>query len=382
MITEDFSDIFRESGETVTVMRPAVDKGEELIIANEIVCLIDSVDGQHDLWKASLEQGNRDIRKGDILRRDDGSELEVLRNDTQRDFDGEDITELDLKDYDRAEQSFQIDMADVLTDDLLPKRLLHRVVSQKVLPIFMQGSYGLAVFEAFKQVEVAVREAGGYAETDYGTKLMRMAFNPENGALTDSQDTEKQARSDLFAGAIGAYKNPGSHRDVEITAEEAAGLIVFASHLLRIVDLRNQSDGDWQKQFANGFVRHLKDHESPLMDPEVFMGEDDWGYPRYIGFNIGKIENLDISDQDAFWLVASTVHAGKVYLKLHMNDSNYFDRLKSQKAAIEREFGDPLKWEPQGQGQRIRIGVDIEVNRLDKNRGQWNQYFEEMREKT
>ena len=141
------------------------------------------------------------------------------------------------------------------------------------------------------------------------------------------------------------------------------------------------SDGDWQEQFANRFVRHLKDRKSPLMDPEVFMGEDAWGYPRYIGFNIGKIENLDISDQDAFWLVASTVHAGKVYLKLHMNDSNYFDRLKSQKAAIEREFGDPLKWEPQGQGQRIRIGVDIEVNRLDKNRGQWNQYFEEMREK-
>ena len=235
-ITADFSEVYRKAGETVTVMRPSVDKDEELIIANEIVCLIDSVDGQHDLWKASLEQGNRDIRKGDILRWDDGSELEVLRNDTQRDFDGEDITELDLKDYDRAEQSFQIDVADVLTDDLLPKRLLHRVVSQKVLPIFMQGSYGPAVFEAFKQVEVAVREVGGYAETDYGTKLMRMAFNPENGALTDSQDAEKQARSDLFAGAIGSYKNPGSHRDVEIAAEEAAGLIVFASHLLGIVD--------------------------------------------------------------------------------------------------------------------------------------------------
>ena len=68
---------------------------------------------------------------------------------------------------------------------------------------------------------------------------MRMAFSPENGALTDSQDTEKQARSDLFAGAIGSYKNPGSHRDVEVTAEEAAGLIIFASHLLRIVDLQS-----------------------------------------------------------------------------------------------------------------------------------------------
>ena len=289
------------------------------------------------------------------------------------------ITELDLKDYDRSEQSFQIDVTDVLTDALLPKRLLHHVVSEKVLPIFMQGSYGPAVFEAFKQVEVTVREAGGYTEPDYGTKLMRMAFNPENGALTDPQDMEKQARSDLFAGAIGSYKNPGSHRDVEITAEEGAGLIVFASHLLRIVDSRSQSDGDWQEQFANGFARHLKNSGSPLMDPQVFMGEDAQGYPKYIGFNIKKIENLDIRDTDAFWLVASTIHDGKIYLKLYINDSNYFDQLESQKAAIQREFGEQLKWEYEYKPHRI--GVDIPVKPLDKNRGQWNQHFENMREK-
>lgn len=128
-----------------------------------------------------------------------------------------------------------------LKADSLLKPKLHPVIAQKVLPIFERGIYGLAVFEAFKQVEVAVREAGGYAETDYGTKLMRMAFNPKDGALTDSQDTEKQARSDLFAGAIGSYKNPGSHRNVEITAEEATEVIIVASHLLRIVDSCNQS---------------------------------------------------------------------------------------------------------------------------------------------
>ena len=232
-----FSEIIRDTGESVTVVRLSADQDEEKIIASEIMCLIYPVEGQNDHWKAHPEEVNRDILKGDILRRNDGSELEVLRSVTRKGSTIEEIMELDLKDYDRAEQPFQIDVADVLTDDLLPNRLLHPVISQKVLSIFMQGSYGPAVFEAFKQVEIAVREAGGYAETDYGTKLMRMAFSPEDGALTDSQDTEKQARSDLFAGAIGSYKNPGSHRDVEITAEEAAGLIIFASHLLRIVDL-------------------------------------------------------------------------------------------------------------------------------------------------
>ena len=75
---------------------------------------------------------------------------------------------------------------------------------------------------------------------------MRKAFNVKNGDLTDTeqQEAEKEARFFLFVGAIGAYKNPGSHREVEITAEEAVELITLASHLLRIVDSRKQSEED------------------------------------------------------------------------------------------------------------------------------------------
>ena len=236
-----FSGLIREADESVTVVRLLADKHEESIVASEIVCLIQPIKGQYDHWQAHLEIVNRDIRKGDILRRDDGSELEVLSSVTQAITFDEEVMELVLKDYDRAEQPSQIDVADVLTDDLLPKRLLHPVISQKVLPVFIQGAYGLAVFEAFKQVEIAVREAGGYADTDYGTDLMSKAFHVDNGNLTDQslQEAERRARYFLFAGAIGSYKNPSSHRDVEITAEGAAELIIFASHLLRIVDLQS-----------------------------------------------------------------------------------------------------------------------------------------------
>lgn len=127
--------------------------------------------------------------------------------------------------------------------NLLPKARLHPIIAQKVWSLFLQGDYDTAVLQAFKQVEIAVRQKGSYAETDYGTDLMRKAFHVDNGNLTDhnQQSAEKQARSDLFAGAIGSYKNPGSHRDVEIAAEEAAEVIIFASHLLRIVDSCNPS---------------------------------------------------------------------------------------------------------------------------------------------
>lgn len=236
-----------DRGETVTVVRPSHDKGEETIIASDILCLIVPVEGQYELWQAALNTANTAIRKGDILRRDNGLEMQVLRVNTSKLSRTEERTVLDLKDYDRSEQPSEQPsekaVVDALTDDLIPKRLLHQVISLNALPIFMQESYGSAVFEAFKQVEVAVRKVGGYADTDIGVPLMRMAFHVDTGNLTDpnQQPAEKQARSDLFAGAIGSYKNPGSHRDVEITAEAGAELIIFASHLLRIVDSCNHS---------------------------------------------------------------------------------------------------------------------------------------------
>ena len=128
--------------------------------------------------------------------------------------------------------------------DLLRKHQLHPIIADKVWSIFAQGSYGTAVLEAFRQVEVAVRKAGGYEKTDYGINLMRQAFHITDGNLTDKnlQEAEKEAMAHLFAGAIGLYKNPSSHREVEFTPEEAAEMIIFASHLLRIVNSYNQSE--------------------------------------------------------------------------------------------------------------------------------------------
>lgn len=123
-----------------------------------------------------------------------------------------------------------------------PKSLLHPQIAQQVWLNLVHGDLSTAVFQAFKAVEIAVRDKGGYLPSDIGVPLMRKAFNPQNGRLTNMNalEAEREALANLFAGAIGSYKNPHSHRTVEIQdVTEAHEMVLLASHLLRIVDSKS-----------------------------------------------------------------------------------------------------------------------------------------------
>ena len=128
----------------------------------------------------------------------------------------------------------EADFASFKIARLLPREILHPKIADPVWRAYMRGEFDVAASQAMKAVEVSVREASQLGASIIGVKLMRAAFNPENGPLTDMavEGGERVGRMELFAGAIASYKNPYSHRDVNLDdPAEAIEVILLANHL-------------------------------------------------------------------------------------------------------------------------------------------------------
>ena len=121
---------------------------------------------------------------------------------------------------------------------LLPKTYVHPEIVRKSFSLLDKGEFESAVFQAFKLLETLIRKKIGADAEEIGVKLIRKAFHPEKGPLTDFKlpKSERESFANYIAGALGYYKNPCSHRDVELDYISSFDRIVVASDLLKIID--------------------------------------------------------------------------------------------------------------------------------------------------
>jgi len=124
---------------------------------------------------------------------------------------------------------------------LMPDMYVHPLIVQKSFSLLNQGQLESAVLQAYKTIETKTREKINATPEEYGVKLIRKAFNPERGPLTDYKlpKAERESFCNYIAGAFGFYKNPCSHRDVELDFISAFDRIVVASDLLKIIEAAN-----------------------------------------------------------------------------------------------------------------------------------------------
>lgn len=118
----------------------------------------------------------------------------------------------------------------------IKKELLHPRILEKCWAAILRGDYESSVFIAFREVEITVRELSNFPPEYVGTDLMRRAFG---GPLKPAglPKGEQESIGHLFAGAIGWFKNPISHRHVGISElTYAAQALMFASHLLYLAE--------------------------------------------------------------------------------------------------------------------------------------------------
>ncbi len=120
-----------------------------------------------------------------------------------------------------------------------PETYLHPKIAKRCLPLLKkETTLDNAVTDAFKVLEMTVRRKIGAPDDEVGLKLLRRAFHPQTGLLTDYTlpAAEREGFTNYIAGAYGYYRNSSSHRDTSIDFLSAFMRVVVASDLLWIVE--------------------------------------------------------------------------------------------------------------------------------------------------
>jgi uncharacterized protein (TIGR02391 family) len=117
----------------------------------------------------------------------------------------------------------------------------HQRVVDAASSHYASGHYSSAVHRAYEALIVAVRDKAGRPDLD-GRDLMFQAFNEQNPILHISDDPAiQEGYKFLFAGAIGAIRNPQAHTTEEsLSQEEAIEMLTVCTHLFRVLESSTQ----------------------------------------------------------------------------------------------------------------------------------------------
>jgi hypothetical protein len=116
-------------------------------------------------------------------------------------------------------------------------------IKSRCLPILGAGSadpklWDSAVRTAGVILEERLRAVGNISDpTRNGRDLVNDAFR-QSGTLACkfTSDSERQGFRDLFAGVVGAFRNPYAHRLVDPLPADGGAFIVFVNLLLKVLD--------------------------------------------------------------------------------------------------------------------------------------------------
>jgi hypothetical protein len=123
---------------------------------------------------------------------------------------------------------------------------LDNEIKTRCLPILGAGSadprlWDSAVRTAGVILEERLHTVGGIADSGrVGRELVNDVFGKQGTLVTKfPQDSERQGYRDLYAGVVGALRNPYAHRLVDPTPEDGGATIIFVNLLLKMLeDLR------------------------------------------------------------------------------------------------------------------------------------------------
>jgi len=87
---------------------------------------------------------------------------------------------------------------------LMPESYVHPTIVKKCFSLLNNGEFESAVIQAFKAIETTTREKIGASADMFGERLLKKAFNPDDGVLTNKNlpKAERFAFLNYITGAI------------------------------------------------------------------------------------------------------------------------------------------------------------------------------------